>query len=245
LYYLLRKNNQSDAKDLWQRDLVSGKSNPVLPGLRIVSYDVSRDETQIAYTAVGVGGVREIFVTAADRSTPPRLLVRGGDSVSFGAGGQLIFRQLGATSNYLAHIQADGTGLERIENLTIIDKSGTSPDGEWVLASGAGASRGLYAISMKNRTRRQVCLTRCDANWSPDGKYLYLTVGQPSRSTGRTFILPIPPGAGLPQLPPIDEAGPSGMRSIPHVYVAPGPGPETYAFAKPEFHGNLFRIPLH
>jgi eukaryotic-like serine/threonine-protein kinase len=36
LYYLLQKNNQSDVQDLWQRDLVSGKSNPVLQGLRIL-----------------------------------------------------------------------------------------------------------------------------------------------------------------------------------------------------------------
>jgi hypothetical protein len=52
-------------------------------------------------------------------------------------------------------------------------------------------------------------------------------------------------GAGLPDLPPIDAAGPSGMRSIPQMLVAPGPDPETYAFAKSQFQGNLFRIPLH
>ena len=104
LYYLLRKHNQSDAEDLWQRDLVSGKSNPVLTGLRIVDYEISRDEAQVAVTAVGAGGERDIFVAAADRSTPPRLVVRGGDTVSFGAGGQLIFRQLSANENYLARM---------------------------------------------------------------------------------------------------------------------------------------------
>jgi eukaryotic-like serine/threonine-protein kinase len=246
LYYLLQKNNQSDVKDLWQRDLVSNKSNPVLPGMRIVDYEISRDETQVALTAVGKEGQREIFVAASDRSAPPRLVVQGGDSVSFGAGGQLIFRQLSAKTDYLAHIQADGSGLERIQDLPILAKSGASPDGEWVLAGGAGTTHGMFGVSVKGKVRRQICTTRCDGKWSPDGKYFYLTVGQPARSNGRTtYILPIPRGAGLPDLPLIDESGPSGMRSIPQMSVAPGPDPGTYAFATAEFQGNLFRIPLH
>ena len=64
-------------------------------------------------------------------------------------------------------------------------------------------------------------------------------------TNGRTYIIPIPPGNGLPDLPVIDEAGPSGMRSIPQMFVAPGPDPGTYAYTKSEFKGNLFRIPLH
>lgn len=70
-------DNQSGVKDLWQRDLVSGKSNPVLPGLRIEDYEISRDETQVAYTTVGAGGERDIFLATADRSTSPHLVAAG------------------------------------------------------------------------------------------------------------------------------------------------------------------------
>jgi Tol biopolymer transport system component len=248
LYYLLQKSNRTEVKDLWQRDLVSGNSRSVLPGLPIVDYDISRDETQVAYTAVGAGNEKEIFMVAADRSTPPRQVVRGGDSVSFGAGGQLIFRQLGAHANYLARIQTDGSGLERIQNLRISDKTGASPDGNWVVTGDADGVSGAFAVSLKGQVRCQLCTGQCDAKWSPDGKYLYLTVGDPKRSKGQTYIIPIPRGVGLLDLPRdgLDAVGGlSGMRSIPGTFVAPGPDPQTYAFARSEFRGNLFRIPLH
>jgi hypothetical protein len=244
LYYLLQKNNLSDVKDLWQRDLASGKSNPVLPGLRILDYETSRDETQVAFTVAETEGERDIFLAAADRSTPPRLVVRGGDNVSFGAGGQLIFQQLSGKALYLARIQADGSGLEWLQDLPIAGKAGVSPDGQWVFTGGAGGKRGAFGVSVRGQVRL-ICNTRCDAKWSPDGKYLYLTVGHPKRSNGRTYILPIARGMGVPDLPPFDEAGPSGVRSIPRMAVAPGPDPETYAYTKSEFKGNLFRIPLH
>jgi Tol biopolymer transport system component len=246
LYYLLQKSSQPEVKDLWQRDVVSGNSRSVLPGLPIVDYDISRDETQVAYTAAGAGGEKEIFVVAADRSTPPRQVVRGGDSVSFGAGGQLIFRQLGAQANYLARIQTDGSGL--IQDLRISDKTGASPDGDWVVTGDADGVSGAFAVSLKGQVRRQMCTGRCDVKWSPDGKYLYLTTGDPRRSQGQTYIIPIPRGIGLLDLPRdgLDAVGRlSGMRSIPGTFVAPGPDPQTYAFARPEFRGNLFRIPLH
>jgi Tol biopolymer transport system component len=85
LYYLLRKSSSSDVSELWRRDLASGKSDPVLTGQRIVGYDVSRDEARVAFTVL-MGDESQIFLATADRSSPPRLVVRGGDMVSFGAG---------------------------------------------------------------------------------------------------------------------------------------------------------------
>jgi hypothetical protein len=190
----------------------------------------------------------DIYVAAADGGATPRLVVKGGDRVSFCPGGRLIFRQLSGQANYLARIQVDGTGLARIQDQPIADKFDASPDGEWVLAaSGYPSMRGTFALSVNGNGRRQICKTRCDAKWSPDGKYLYTTVGAgaPTRSNGRTYILPVSNGTGLPDLPPIDIEGPSGQRSIPRMATAPGPNPETYAFATSTFQGNLFRIPLH
>jgi eukaryotic-like serine/threonine-protein kinase len=245
LYYLLQKNNQSGLQDLWQRELDSGKSNPVLQGLRIVDYDISRDETQVAFAAIGVGGEREIFVAAADKGSPPRLVYQGGDEVTFGAGDQLIFRQLSAQADYLARVRTDGSGLERIQDLSINERSGDSPDGEWILTSGRGAKRGTFAISLKGRPGRQICESLCDGKWSADGKYLYLTPAGETRSRGRTYALPVAPGLGLPDLPVIGQGAPTGALSIPQAEVAPGMNPETYACAKSAFQGNLFRIPLH
>ncbi len=246
LYYLLQKDARSDVQELWLRDLGSGASKPLLQGLRIVDYAMSPDEAQVAFTAAGRRGELDVYVAAVDRAAVPRLVVRGGDRVSFCPGGRLIFRQLSGQANYLARIQVDGTGLARIQGQPIADKFGVSPDGRWVLAAGRYAGlHGTYALSVDGNARRQICTTRCDAKWSADGKYVYTTVGPPTRSNGRTYILPVASGTGLPDLPPIDIEGPSGQRSIPRMETAPGPNPETYAFATSTFQGNLFRIPLH
>jgi hypothetical protein len=77
LYYLLRKSTSSDVSELWRRDLASGKSDPLFTGQHIVDYDVSRDEARVAFTVL-VGGESQIFLAAADRSSPPRLVVSGG-----------------------------------------------------------------------------------------------------------------------------------------------------------------------
>ena len=134
LYYLLRKSSSSDVSELWRRDLASGKSDPLLTGQRIVDYDVSRDEARVAFTVL-IGGESQIFLAATDRSSPPRLVVRGGDLVSFGAG-QLFFRQVGGKADYLARVQEDGSGLTRILESEITEIGGVSPDGEWVTVGG-------------------------------------------------------------------------------------------------------------
>ncbi len=245
LYYLLQKNNHSDVRDLWQTDLTSGNSNAVLPGLRIVDYSISQDEKQVALTATGERGQKDIYLAATDLSTAPHLIVKSADGVQFGAKGELIFRQVTPTANFLARIRPDGTVLERISNSTIADKSGMSPDGEWVIAAGLEGTRGTFALSVSGTPPRELCRTRCDGAFSADGKLLYLTVGQPNKSGGQTYLLPIAAGHGLPDFPPIDESGPSGVKSIRKAWLVPGADPDNYVFTKSEFQGNLFRIPLH
>ena len=251
LYYLLRKSNSSDVSELWRRDLLSGRSDPLLTGQRIVDYDVSRDESRVAFT-VHIGDESQIFLAAADRSSPPRLVVRGGDQVSFGAG-QLIFRQLGGKAVYLARVQEDGSGLARILETKLAEIGGVSPDGEWATFSGIESVHGTFAVSMRDHAQRRICAGPCFVQWSADGKYLY--VSPTSRfgaagSTVPTYILRIPHGLGLLDLPAsgIDAATEehlAGIQSIPQGDMSPGPDPQTYAFTTSAFQGNLFRIPLH
>jgi hypothetical protein len=236
--------------ELWRRDLLSGKSDPVLTGQRIVDYDVSRDEAQVAFTVL-MGDEAQIFLAAADRSSPPRLVVRGGDMVSCGAG-QLIFRQLGGKADYLARVQEDGTGLTRILETPIVDKDGVSPDGEWAAFNGMGSVHGTFAVPMRDHVSRRICAVACVAQWSADGKYLYVA-GTPGRfaiSAGLTHVIPMPHGFGSLDLPAsgIDLATDkqlAGFQSIHEGVVSPGPDPQTYAFTHAAFQGNLFRIPLH
>jgi len=251
LYYLLRKSASSDVSELWRRDLLSGKSDPLLTGQRIMDYDVSRDEAKVAFT-VHMGDESQIFLAAADRSSPPRLVVRGGDEVSFGAG-QLFFRQVGGKADYLARVQEDGSGLTRILETKTTEIGGVSPDGEWVTVADVGSVPGEFVVGVRHLAQRKICTGVCYVKWSPDGKYLYVSPSSRfsrSESTQPTYIIPIPHGVELLDLPAsgIDLANKqqlAGLQSIPQGNMSPGPDPQTYAFTTAAFQGNLFRIPLH
>jgi eukaryotic-like serine/threonine-protein kinase len=251
LYYLLRRSASSDASELWRRDLQSGKSDPVLTGQRVVDYDVSRDEAKVAFT-VHTGDELQIFLAAADRSWPPRLVVRGGYEVSFGAG-QLFFLQVGGNANYLARVQEDGSGMTRIRETKTTEVDGVSPDGEWAAVADLDSVPGFFLLGVRRSAQRKICAGVCYVQWSADGKYLY--VSPTSRysvphSTRHTYIFPIPHGIEQLDLPASgvdfeNEDKLAGFQSIPQGNMSPGPDPGTYAFTTSAFQGNLFRIPLH
>jgi Tol biopolymer transport system component len=251
LYYLLRKNTSSDVSELWRRDLLSGKSDPVLTGQRIIDYDVSRDEARVAFS-VHMGDEPQIFLAAADRSSPPRLVVRGGEQVSLAAG-QLFFRQVDGKANYLARVQEDGSGLTRIPGTKTTEVDGVSPDGEWAIVTDIDSVPGDFVVGVRHRAQRKICAGVCYVKWSADGKYLYVSPTSRFSATDRTqptYIIPIPHGVELLDLPAsgIDLASteqPAGLQSIPQGNMSPGPDPQTYAFTTKAFQGNLFRIPLH
>jgi Tol biopolymer transport system component len=246
LYYLLLKTNSPGVQELWSRDLDSGKSDPVLTGQRIVDYDISRDQARVAFTVRG-GNTSQIFLAALDRGSAPRLVTKDGDLVSFGGGG-LVFRQLGDKASYMARINEDGSGLERVLDKPIVETVGVSPDGDWVVATDGKT----FAWSIGKHLRRDICAGYCATSWSADGKYLYVTTNRSATSAGRTLAIPIPQGFASLVLPEsgLDRSSEeelAGMRAvvIRKGVLSPGPDPETYAFTKAEFQGNLFRIPLH
>ena len=216
-----------------------------------MDYDVSRDEARVAFT-VHTGDESQIFLAAADRSSPPRLVARGGDEVSFGAR-QLFFRQVGGKANYLARVQEDGSGLTRILESKTTELDGVSPDGDWVIVADLDSAPGSFVVGVRRRAQRKICVGMCFAQWSADGKYLYLSDSGRfglSESTQPTYVIPLPHGIELLDLPPsgIDLASEqqlAGFQSIPQGNMSPGPDPRTYAFTKSNFQGNLFRIPLH
>ena len=216
-----------------------------------MDYDVSRDEARVAFT-VQMGDESQIFLAAADRSLPPRLVVRGGDQVSFGAG-QLFFRQVGGKADYPARVQEDGSGLTRILEAKTTEVGGVSPDGEWVIVADLESVPGEFIVGVRRRAKRKICAGVCFVKWSADGKYLYVSPTSrfsASESTLPTYVVPIPHDVEQLDLPAsgIDFASTeqvAGLQAIPQGNMSPGPDPQTYAFTISNFQGNLFRIPLH
>jgi Tol biopolymer transport system component/tRNA A-37 threonylcarbamoyl transferase component Bud32 len=245
VYYLLRKNS-SDANELWLTERASGTSSSALPGVALVDFDISRDGQQVAFTSSN-GSNFEIFIAPLDGSAPPRSVVLGGDNVSFGRAGELIFRQLGSHVRYLARVKTDGTGLTRIVDKPLRDDTFLSPDGKWAPDAGG---HGTVAVSLKDGTRKVICANLCVLRWSPDGAYLFVTLNVTPTQAHPTLVFPIPPGAILPDLPALG-LGPHAGEELPKIrkifqdFPSFGPDPQTYAFVKSEFVSNLFRIPLH
>jgi serine/threonine protein kinase len=249
VYYLLRKNG-SNVNELWSTDTASGMASPSLAGVTMTDFDISTSGREVAFTTRS-GREGEIFVAPLDASAAPRLVARGGDLVSFGPPGELVFREVGEKGNYLARVGLNGGTPERVLDQTITEKENVSPSRAWVVAMGLSSSRrGTYAVSLRDGSRKMMCLGPCLPRWSPDGRFLYVTVDTSKidrTAGGTTLVFTLAPGQELPVLPEGGLGGDSEEK-VPRIRegpVEPGSGPETWAFAKSEFFGNLFRIPLH
>ncbi len=98
-------------------------------------------------------------------------------AVSFG---RFLAERWSTPTNYLARIQADGSGLERLLDAPIAEKRAVSPDGEWVAVAGMlvggnappGTVRGTFSVSTRDRSSRSICKGPCQVRWCSDGKYL-------------------------------------------------------------------------
>jgi eukaryotic-like serine/threonine-protein kinase len=259
LYYLARQTSASST-DLWTRDLMSGVTERLLPGISIADFDISPDETEVAFTMRPAGGESQVWLASLDRRSAPRRVLNGVDRVSFGAGGALLVRALGERSNTLERVEKDGSGRKRIGDFALLNKMGTSPDGEWILvflaAGGKPDSASTAAIPLHGGPPVQICSQSCVSGWSPDGRFFYVTVQGgtgtfPSAGPGRTLAIPVPAGRRLPELPasgvPLDSdwPGPPGTVVIGWANIVLGLDPSTYVFTKSELQRNLFRIPLH
>jgi Tol biopolymer transport system component len=239
-------------------DLASGKTDTVLPGVSVTDYDISRDETEAAFTTTESGGEKRIWLASLDRRTPPREIARGGDQVSFGANGDLVFRSLEGTTNRVVRINKDGSGRERMTTTPILEKFGISPDGEWVtvfaLGGGEDTVPSTLAVPIHGGAPRKICAEVCHATWSSDGKFFYVASnGNGSSVTlpAQTLAIPVPAGKSLPDFPVsgidlnVEGVTLPGARVIQHGSMSPGPDPSTYVFTKTDLQRNLYRIPLH
>jgi hypothetical protein len=224
-----------------------------------VDYDISPDLKNVAFTD-RTDGAMAIFIAAVDRGSPPHLLAKDGDNVSFAGGTEVVFRQLGEKNGYLARIHTDGTGLARITETPIASKMGSSPDGEWAVAAGLtdpSKPAGTYAVSLRNGSRRSLCAGPCMVKWSLDSKLLFLTLSRASSdarnslaASGRTLVIPLPRGLAGAAIPEagfnlVSDQELAGIQVIRQEELSPAFDANTYAYTAAEFQGNLFRIPLH
>lgn len=254
IYYLLRRSKGSGT-ELWQTLVDSGKSEAVLPGLSVISFNTSPDGKDVLYTTPGANGLSELWRAPMDRSSPAmKLGVSGAIWPKFGKNGQILFQRAEGGANYLEQVDADGTHLSRVLPYPISDFQSVSPSRKWVIVAAkksADNHHGLLAVSLEDGTQRSLCVDYCAPRWSQDGKYLFVPVEYASRTgPGRTLAIPLGPNEALPLMPeggipPGAEASVvPGARSVPRGVLVPGRDPDHYAWINATVQRNLYRISL-
>lgn len=253
IFYLLRRADSDSQRELWVANLSTGKSERLVSGHQISSYDVSGSGSEALLAVSPAQGKSQIWLASLDRRSPPvRIASDGEDSPFFGVDGQILFRKSDGRANYLFRMNRDGSGRAKVVPHSILNVMSVSPDGLWIAAlvpvNDAPATFAEVAIPTLGGAPERICSGFCIAQWAPDMRHFYVTTrnDQPAK----TVALPVPAGKTLPDLPAsgigsIDERlALSGGLGVDHSDFAPGPNPSVYAYVKTAMHRNLFRVPV-
>jgi len=253
LYYLLRREEGSGA-ELWRTVVDSSKSEVVFPGISMTAFDVSPDGKRVVYTTASSDGKTQLWVAPVDRSLPAtKVDISGAESPHYGEHGQILFQRTEGTMNYLEQINPDGSHRSKVLQYPIVEFQGVSPSRRWVMVNVLKMQGtnfvAIMAIPLDGGAARRICATYCIPRWSTDGKFLFVSVEEPSlTSPGRSLAIPVGPGENLPDLPAEGIgllAKPNvvkGAKSVGRAEIVPGKDPEHYAWVNTTLHRNLYRV---
>jgi eukaryotic-like serine/threonine-protein kinase len=261
LYYRILKGGVSPflgTSELWVADLDSGRNEPVFPGFAVTGYHLSDDGRRIVFSALDSGGKSRLWLASTDRRTPPLQIPNAeGEMPDFGPPGELIFHAYEGSSTFAFRIREDGTGRRKLASEQITELDDVSPDRQWVIGRAAipgdKSESGTQAFPIGGGPPILIFTENCTLRWPPGGKFLYLSIStgmQSAGASGRTYILPLPPGKMLPNIPSggfrseAEIASLSGGRVIDAADTAPGSTPDVYAFSRQTVQRNLYRVPI-
>jgi len=242
-----RRFMDAEPGQIWTMDLHTGLARPLATGLPVTNYDVSPDGRQLVIETAGPGGKPRLWIAPFDGRSPPRQMANvSGRTPMFGPSGEVFFRDSEATYR----VRQDGTGLRKAVPQEIVLLVSVSPDARWVLAWSPLPGGGIetQAFPTDGGVPVRVAEARIGIQWSPNGRSVAIFDGPVPE--GRSYIVPLPEGMTLPQLPPAglrseeDVASLPGARRIDALGLVPGPSPDVYAFYHSTTHRNLYRVPI-
>ena len=240
-----------DSGQVMIADLRTGHSEPLVPGLQVLNFDISRDGQQVVMEAPDSKGRPRLWLAALDRSSPPRQIpnVEGGDP-RFAPDGSVYFRHnegastVAGSLGFIYSVRPDGSGLRKAIDAPVNNFYAVSPDGRWVEAwaplPGNGPAKG-QVFSLEGKPAVTV---GGKFGWAGGGA----TIG--FDWAPYVFYVPLAPGRVLPGIPAggfhSDEeiATLPGVRKIEGQQVVVGPSPDVYAFYRGTIQRNLYRIPI-
>lgn len=261
LYYLVRGETGKRgfaSGELWVSDLKTGARERLLPGVAINSYDISADGERVVYSARGADGRSRIWLARIDRRTAPAMLPPA-EALGpvFGRYGELYYR--GAEDNlwYLYSLDIDSGRIHKFTTEQAVNSPTVSPDGEWILswlpAAGKNTSTVLKAFPRNGGKPISICAS-CFLKWTRDQRHLFFSFPPGSADNGddlgETFIIKLPRGRALPDIPAGGFESAEQMRKIPNVRVIaglglfPGPTATLYAYQRESARRNLYWMKL-
>jgi hypothetical protein len=258
IYALIRHPTAGSGQQLWRTIVApgaSGKTEAVLPGASITSFDLSLDGKQVVYDTSPATGKSQIWIAPIDGSSAPKRISKSGEnSPHFGPNGRILFRQTEGNFNYLEQMNPDGSDHSKVATYPINEILGVSPGKRWVMAIipfSDSHQVGIVAIPSAGGPPIRVCAGYCIPKWSPDGKHLFIPVEAASRtSPGRSIAIPVGSGEAIPPLPPggikpqSEAAVVPGARSVAVSDFIPGNEVNYFAYVNTTEHRNLFRVSL-
>jgi Tol biopolymer transport system component len=239
--------------ELWMTDLASGRSDRLLAGQMITTFDLSRDGRVVAAVPDDQGRSRLWLVWLDGREPPRRLTDIEGDAPRFAGDKDIVFRRSEGNQHPLTRVHEDGTGRTDVAPSVYYVLGNASPDGHWVSIWEPPSSLRLYSSLGEPPIPILSPAAVSRIRWSPDGSRLYLSLqlGEPSAfAVGRTYVIPLSNGAVLPAMPPggfhseEELAAIPGVQILPYGDVAPGPTADVYVFSQTSTTRNLYRIPV-
>ena len=253
IYYLLRQQAGSEP-ELWRVDAVTGRKEPLFPGISMQDYDISRDNKEALYSCTPPDRPHEFCIAALDRSSPViHVRVANAFQPHFGPAGEILFLRTEANSNYLEASKRDGSDIRRVLPHPIIDHVFLSPTREWAITGVAVPRSGpqVLAFSLKDGRSRVFCSDPCYPSWSWDGKWLLVGVEHASGTNpGRMLAIPLKQGEVVPEVPAggiPPDAPPDiirGARSSPGELFLEGSSLSRYAYLDTRVHRNIYRVSL-
>jgi hypothetical protein len=236
-------------------DVATGKSNRLLPGVPISSYDISTDGTRVVFASYSDDGVSRIWLTRLDRrSAPERLPVGEALGPVFGTHGEIYYRGSENKLWYLYALDLATGQTRKFAPEPAINSPTISPDGNWILSLipevGNDTTTVLKAFPREGGRPVTVC-GNCFVKWSRDQHHVFMSMS-PGNGTGSggSFVVPLTSGAAFPPLPAdgirseAQLAALPGAENIKHPGVFPGFSASTFAFGKGLVKRNLYEITI-
>jgi eukaryotic-like serine/threonine-protein kinase len=261
LCYRVRKGASSE---LWVAELNSNYNEPLLSGFPVgvsgqssgeeavwnAGYDISQDGRKVVFFSPDRSGKLRLWLSPLDHSSPPRQIPGvEGEQPLFGPNGEIFFRKVEGPSAHLYSVREDGSELQRVAELKLVDLLSASPGRRWLLLG--VIPQGQLIFSTGGSTPVMTHVHPPDwLSWTEDGKALF--VSNAFDSNAKTYVFSLSPGQVLPATLALAKNYLSdeeleklpGVRIIPIGKVVPGPTADIYAFTRETVQRNLYRIPV-